>query len=265
MPRLLENQGGLYTAVLLFALTATLLWELAVPRRSPTALRPGRWRVNFLLMVVNMVVLYALVPITTVALALLASDAGWGLFNQVQLPFALVLALGVLLMDFTRYGQHYLMHRVPLLWRIHRVHHADPDLDVTTSLRFHPVETLVGVLTDALTIVVVGVPALAVVVYRLARMAASTFVHGNVSTPPWLDRWLRLVLVTPDMHLIHHSVQEREQRCNLSGGLSWWDHLFGTYVATPASDGRTMELGLSGYPLARANSLRATLLDPLAR
>lgn len=262
MERVLEGQTEIYNAVLLAALTVTLLWEMWFPRREPAAPRAKRWRLNFLLLAVNMLVLYAIVPLTTVTLALVAGSAGWGLFNQVPMPSAAVLASSMLLMDLARYGQHYLLHRMPLLWRMHRVHHADPDLDVTTSLRFHPLETLTGVLTDALVIVAFGVPALAVVLYRLARVAASTIVHGNVSMPPRVDRWLRLLLVTPDMHRIHHSMLECEQRCNLSGGLSWWDYLFGTYVGTPASDYQTMRLGLSGYSEARASSLRAVLLDP---
>jgi sterol desaturase/sphingolipid hydroxylase (fatty acid hydroxylase superfamily) len=265
LQRLLENQNDVQTAVLLAALAATLLWEMWSPRRGPAAPRTKRWRVNFLLLLVNLLVVYALVPVATVTLALVASDAGWGLFNQWRIPFIPAFVLGVLLMDLAKYAQHYLLHRVPLLWRIHRVHHADPDLDVTTSLRFHPLETLVGVLTDSLVILAFGVPALAVVLYRLARVTASTIVHGNVSIPPAADRLLRLVLVTPDMHRIHHSVREHEQRSNLSGGLSWWDYLFGTYAGTPASDYRTMPLGLNGYPDARASSLRATLLDPFTR
>jgi len=265
LERLLENQNDIHSIVLAAALAVTLLWEMRFPRRDPAVPRAERWRLNFLLMFVNMLVLYAVVPITTVALALIVKNAGWGLFNQLQMPFVPACVLGALLMDVARYGQHLLMHRVPLLWRIHRVHHADPDLDVTTSLRFHPIETILGVLTDALVIVAFGVPALAVVFYRLARVAASTIVHGNVRLPTGLDAILRLMFVTPDMHRIHHSVLEHEQARNLSGGLSWWDRLFGTYVATPASDYRTMRLGLSDYPEARAGSLRASLADPFTK
>ena len=265
LERLLEDQNEIHSLVLVAALAATLLWEIRFPRRDPAAPRTRRWRVNFLLMVVNMAVLYAVVPITTVALALLVKNAGLGLFNRIEMPFVLGCVLGALLMDLARYGQHLAMHRIPLLWRIHRLHHADPDLDVTTSLRFHPIETIIGLLTDALIIVVFGVPALAVVLYRLARVAASTIVHGNVRVPADVDAVLRLIIVTPDMHCIHHSVLEHEQGRNLSGGLSWWDRLFGTYVARPASDYRTMALGLTGYPEARASSLRAALADPFAK
>jgi sterol desaturase/sphingolipid hydroxylase (fatty acid hydroxylase superfamily) len=265
LERLLENQNDIHSFVLAAALAVTLLWEIKFPRRDPAVPRTLRWRLNFLLMFVNMVVLYAVVPITTVTLALVVKNAGWGLFTRMQMPFATACVLGALLMDLARYGQHLLMHRVPSLWRVHRVHHADPDLDVTTSLRFHPIETLIGVLTDALVIVVFGVPALAVVLYRLARVAASTLVHGNVRIPAGVDAVLRLIMVTPDMHRIHHSVLDDEQARNLSGGLSWWDRLFGTYLATPASDYRTMPLGLSGYPEARASSLRAALADPFAK
>ena len=265
LERLLQNQNDLHSIVLASALAATLLWEMWFPRRGAAVPRAKRWRLNFLLMFINMLVLYAVVPVTTVTVALVSKDAGWGLFNQVQMPFVLAFASSVLLMDFARYGQHLLMHRVPVLWRIHRVHHADPDLDVTSSLRFHPIETLIGVLTDSIVIVAFGVPAAAVVLYRMARVFASTIVHGNVRIPPALEDKLRLVLVTPDMHRIHHSVLEHEQGRNLSGGLSWWDYLFGTYVPTPSEDYRTMQLGLSGYSNARASSLRAALVDPFTK
>ena len=262
MERLLDNQSEIYNVVLLAVLAATLLWEMWLPRREPVAPRVSRWRVNFLLMSIDMVVLYAVVPAGMVALALVATKAGWGLFNQVQLPLVPALAIGILLMDLARYGQHYLMHHTPLLWRIHRAHHSDPDLDVTTSLRFHPIEMIVGMITDSLTIVVFGVPALAVILYRLARVTASTVVHGNVTIPSSLDRLLRRVVVTPDMHRIHHSVLHREQIANLGGCLSWWDYLFGTYVGTPASDYGTMQLGLVDYPAVRTGSLSAALMDP---
>jgi sterol desaturase/sphingolipid hydroxylase (fatty acid hydroxylase superfamily) len=265
LERVLENQNDIHSLVLVTALAVTLVWEIRFPRREPAARRTQRWRVNFLLMLVNMAVLYAVVPITTVALAIVANNAGVGLFNRIEMPFVLGCVLGALLMDLARYGQHLAMHRIPLLWRIHRVHHADPDLDVTTSLRFHPMETIIGLITDALVIVVLGVPALAVVLYRLARVTASTLVHGNVRVPAGVDAFLRLIIVTPDMHRIHHSVLEREQGRNLSGGLCWWDRLFGTYVAAPASDYRTMALGLTGYPERRASSLRAALADPFAK
>jgi sterol desaturase/sphingolipid hydroxylase (fatty acid hydroxylase superfamily) len=262
---MLEDQNDLYNVVLASALAATLLWEIWFPRRGAAAPRAKRWRLNFLLMLINMLVLYAVVPITTVTLAFVSKEAGWGLLNLMRMPFVLVVVLSVLLMDLARYVQHRLMHRLPGLWRIHRVHHADPDLDVTSSLRFHPIETLIGVLTDALIIIALGVPAVVVVLHRTARVCASTIVHGNVRVPPAMEGWLRLVLVTPDMHRIHHSVLEHEQGRNLSGGLSWWDYLFGTYAKAPSEDYRTMQLGLSGYTSARANSLRAALVDPFKR
>jgi sterol desaturase/sphingolipid hydroxylase (fatty acid hydroxylase superfamily) len=138
LQRLLENQNDIYSVVLLAAVAATMLWEVWLPRRAPAGPRDRRWRLNFLLLFVNMLVLYALVPISTVTLAFAVNRAGWGLLNQVQIPFVAALVLSMLLMDLAKYGQHYALHRVPLLWRLHRVHHSDPDLDVTTSLRFHP-------------------------------------------------------------------------------------------------------------------------------
>jgi sterol desaturase/sphingolipid hydroxylase (fatty acid hydroxylase superfamily) len=204
------------------------------------------------------------VPIASVSLAVKAAEAGWGLFNHFQLGSITAVVASMLAIDLAKYLQHYALHRVPLLWRIHRTHHADPDCDVTTSFRFHPLEIFATLLVEAAVIVAFGVPAAAVVLYQVVRIILSTLAHGNVFVPARMEIVLRRVVVTPDLHRIHHSTDLREQTGNLSGGLIWWDHLFGTYIASPALDQRTMPLGLAEYERSTANSLRAMLLDPIS-
>jgi sterol desaturase/sphingolipid hydroxylase (fatty acid hydroxylase superfamily) len=201
-------------------------------------------------------------PVTAVSAALLAAGSEFGLFNQVQVPFAIAFLASLLLMDLANYLQHYLLHHVSLLWKIHRLHHADPDCDVTTSLRFHPFESILSVAIDVMVAVAFGVPAVAVAVYSLLRIAVSTVVHGNIKIPSRLDRLLRYVLVTPDIHRVHHSRLENEHNSNFSGGLIWWDYLFGTYIAQPVAGHQNMDIGLSGYSETRATSLVSGLMDP---
>lgn len=264
MDILVRHQSDLYWTALLGALIVTLLWELRIPVRSTARDQRQRWSLNFTLLLVNQVVTFAAVPIASVSVAVKAAEAGWGLFNNFQLGSITTVVASMLAIDLAKYLQHYALHRVPILWRIHRTHHADPDCDVTTSFRFHPLEILVALLVEAAVIVLFGVPAAAVVLYQVARIALSTLAHGNVCMPSGIEAALRHVIVTPDLHRIHHSTDVHEQSGNLSGGLIWWDHLFGTYIASAALDQRTMPLGLAEYERSRANSLRAMLLDPVS-
>jgi sterol desaturase/sphingolipid hydroxylase (fatty acid hydroxylase superfamily) len=265
MDNWLRYQGDLYTGAWLATFAVVLFWEMRRPVRMSVAGRGRRWALNGTLMAIDMVFVYVVFPIATIALAIEASRAGWGVFNRMSIAPVPALVAGMLVLDFGKYLQHYLLHRVPLLWRIHRTHHADPECDVTTSFRFHPFESVLAVFVDSAMIIGFGVSAPAVALYRIARVILSTVVHGNVSVPRGIEMALRWLVVTPDLHRIHHSAQPHEQNRNLGGGLIWWDRLFGTYVARPGSDPRTMPLGLSEYPAPRANSLAAMLLDPFSR
>jgi sterol desaturase/sphingolipid hydroxylase (fatty acid hydroxylase superfamily) len=265
MERFLTNQSEIYSGVLLSSLAIVLLWELFYARRPGTPNLARRWRNNFLLLFINLVVINVVIPVTAISAALLAKSSGFGLFNQLQVPFAVVFIVSLLLMDLANYLQHYLLHRVPLFWRVHRLHHADPACDVTTSFRFHPFEAIISLSVDICIAFAFGLPPVAVAVYSVFRIAVSTVVHGNIRIHAGMDSLLRYLLVTPDMHRVHHSRLEKEHNSNFSGGLIWWDYLFGTYIARPAAGHQEMDIGLSGYSDTRATSLVPGLMDPFSR
>src|SRR5262245_61598708 len=210
------------------------LWEALAPRRVWTTKRPARWFSNLALAVVNTLAVRFLVPVGAVGIALVAEERGWGLFHNVDVPSWLAVVLSVVALDLAIYIQHVMFHAVPLLWRLHMVHHADLDFDATTGVRFHTLEILLSLGIKAAAVVLLGAPAVAVVLFEVLLNLTSLFNHGNVRLPAWLDRVLRLVVVTPEMHRVHHSVLPRETNSNFGFNLPWWDRLFGTYKAQPA-------------------------------
>jgi sterol desaturase/sphingolipid hydroxylase (fatty acid hydroxylase superfamily) len=220
------------------------LWEVLAPRRPLTVGRPWRWVSNLGLVALDTLAVRFLVPLGAVGLALLAGEHEWGLFNQLGLPGWVAVTLSVVLLDLVIYLQHILFHRVPLLWRLHLVHHADLDFDATTGVRFHPFEILISLGIKAAAVVLLGAPALAVLLFEVLLNATSIFNHGNVRLPVELDRALRALLVTPEMHRVHHSVVPRETNSNFGFNLPWWDYLFGTYRAQPAAGHAGMTIGL---------------------
>ena len=220
-------------------------WEALAPRRPHTAARPARWLSNLGLVALDTIVVRLLVPLGAVGMALLAEERGWGLFANVAVPGWLAVVLSVVLLDLVIYLQHVLFHAVPLLWRLHMVHHADLDFDVTTGVRFHTLEILLSLGIKMGAVVLLGTPALAVLIFEVLLNATSMFSHGNVRLPGWLDRVLRLVLVTPEMHRVHHSARPRETNSNFGFNLPWWDYLLGTYRAQPAEGHEGMTIGLT--------------------
>ncbi|MDP3842698.1 MAG: sterol desaturase family protein [Oxalobacteraceae bacterium] len=226
---------------------AMALWELAAPRRRLTASKPLRWANNLALVVLNSVLLRALFQAAAVGVAAFATEQGWGLFNYFAVPLWMAMLVSVVLLDFVIYLQHVMFHAVPLLWRLHRVHHADLDIDVTTGARFHPIEIVLSMLIKAAVILVLGPPAVAVLIFEVLLNATSMFNHGNVRMPPALDRMLRLLLVTPDMHRLHHSIEEDETNSNFAFNLSVWDRLFGTYRDQPRAGHEGMTIGISTF------------------
>ena len=202
---------------------------------------------------------------STVALAWFAQDQGVGFFNLVNWPYALEFLLGLLLLDVLIYGQHVVFHKVPFLWRVHRVHHMDTDLDVTSGLRFHPVEILLSMGIKFAAILALGVPALAVLVFEVVLNATSMFNHSNINLPSRVDRLVRLVLVTPAMHWVHHSVHRNETDSNYGFNLPWWDRLFGTYRAAPKDGYAGMTIGLPLYRLEKEQSLMSLLANPFQK
>jgi sterol desaturase/sphingolipid hydroxylase (fatty acid hydroxylase superfamily) len=252
------------TLALLGTLALMLVWEAAAPYRALTPERGARWRVNIVLYVIGAALLSLLAPVSLAAVARWATGRGWGLFNGLALPAWLVVALSLLTMDLAKYFEHRAMHSVRFLWRIHRTHHSDNEMDATTSLRFHPLELGATLLADAVVIVALGAPAAVVAAYRVARQMVSAFIHGNVSLPPKLETALRTTLATPEFHRVHHAAAAREQGHNLSGGLIWWDRVLGTYLPL-TDDSRAMSLGLVGRSAAHACSLRLALIEPFLR
>ena len=225
-------------------LVAMAVWEWLVPRRARIVSRGVRWSNHLLLVVLNTLVARFVIPLTAVEAAEWAASHGWGLLNLIQWPAGVELALAIVLLDLAIYGQHVLFHHVPWLWRVHRVHHADLDLDVTSGVRFHTLEILISALFKLGLVVVLGPTGLAVMVFEIVLNAGSLWSHSNVRLPLPIDRVLRLVLVTPDMHRVHHSVIPKETNSNYGFHLPWWDFLFGTYQAQPQAGHEGMTIGL---------------------
>jgi sterol desaturase/sphingolipid hydroxylase (fatty acid hydroxylase superfamily) len=239
------------------------LWELLAPRRRLTVGRPLRWASNLGLVVVDTLAVRVLVPLGAIGTAELARHNGWGLLNNLPLPGWLAVVLSVVALDFVIYLQHVMFHAVPLLWRLHMVHHADLDFDATTGVRFHVLEILLSMLIKIAAVLLLGAPALGVLAFEVLLNATSLFNHGNVRLPGWLDRLLRLVVVTPEMHRVHHSIRPRETNSNFGFNLPWWDYLLGTYKAQPADGHEGMTIGLEQFrDERRADRLHWMLLLP---
>ena len=245
-------------------LVVMALWELAAPRRRLTTSKPLRWLSNLGLAALNTAVLRLLLPMGAVGVALLAEARGWGLLNNLPLPAWVAVPVAVIVLDLAIYLQHVMFHAVPVLWRLHMVHHADLDFDFTTGVRFHTAEMVLSLGIKLAVVLVLGPPALAVLIFEVLLNATSMFNHANVRMPAGIDRVLRLVLVTPDMHRVHHSVNPRETNSNFGFNLPWWDFLFGTYRARPAAGHEAMTIGLSEIrDERRADRLHWMLVLPL--
>jgi len=228
-----------------FALVA--LWELASPRRVLKLSRKQRWTANLGIVLLNTVIVRLLFPAAAVGMAALSVENGWGLLNNFDVPFSLAVPLAVVAMDFVIWLQHVMVHAVPALWRLHRVHHADLDYDLTTGARFHPIEIVLSMGIKFATITLLGAPVLAVVIFEVLLSACAMFNHGNIRLPAALDRVLRWFLVTPDMHRVHHSVEDDESNSNFGFNLTWWDRLFGTYREQPRAGQLGMTIGIHGH------------------
>lgn len=223
------------------------VWEMVAPRRQLTVSKRTRWLSNIGIVVLNSVILRLLFPAAAVGVAAFSAQNGWGLLNYYSMPFWLAVVLSVVVMDFIIYLQHVMVHAVPALWRLHRVHHADLDYDLTTGARFHPIEIILSMLIKFATIVVLGPPVIAVVIFEVVLNATAMFNHGNVRIPEIIDRYVRWFVVTPDMHRVHHSVEDDETNSNFGFNLPWWDRLFGTYRDQPRAGQAGMTIGIHKY------------------
>ena len=262
MWNLLSSEISIRMGCFVGILAVMTLWEMLAPRRSLTTNKPLRWLNNLGLVLLNGVVLRLLVPLGAAGVALVAQSRGWGVFNNVAIPASLTIVLAVLAFDLAIYLQHVMFHAVPTLWRLHMVHHADLDFDVTTGLRFHTIEILLSFGIKCASIVLLGASPLAVLIFEVLLNATAMFNHSNVRIPTWLDRALRLVVVTPDMHRVHHSVIKRETNSNFGFNLPWWDFLLGTYRDQPVCGHEEMVIGLSQFRDQRVERLPWMLLLP---
>ena len=250
--------------ILAFALVfaAMALWEILAPRRVLAVGRRPRWVSNLGILAVDVLAVRILVPTAAVGAALFAAGRGWGLLQLAGLRLSVAALLGFLVLDLVIYAQHVVFHKVPVLWRLHRMHHADLDVDVTTGGRFHPFEILISLAVKIATVIAFGIPAVAVLVFEVVLNATSMFNHSNVAMPPWLDRLLRVVVVTPDMHRVHHSILRRETDSNFGFNLPWWDRLFGTYRAAPEAGQAGMTVGLPIFRNPRELRMDRLLTQP---
>jgi len=261
----LKHAAQAYTIDYFGVIIVLSLLEWVVPRRSPGDTLRIRWVGNIGLGILDAILLRALFPLVGVAWAALCSERGWGMFNQVSVPTWLALCSTILALDFSAYVQHYVLHKVPSLWRLHRTHHTDQDYDFTTGLRFHPLEAAYTTCGSLAVILILGAPPSAVLISQLVTVASSFFEHGNVHMPASLDRVIRLFLVTPDMHRIHHSQRGAENRSNFGGVYPWWDRLFGTYTSQPADGHHRMAFGLSEFSGRKHLTLHWMLAQPFLR
>ncbi|HBZ43169.1 MAG TPA: sterol desaturase [Maritimibacter sp.] len=260
---ILAAEPTIRLAAFLGVLVTMALWEVAAPRRRREIPRVIRWTNNLALVVLDTVILRLTFPIVAVGLAVMAEERGWGLFNNMGAPSWFAIVVSMLLLDLAIYLQHVMFHAVPALWRLHRMHHADLDFDATTGLRFHPVEILISMGIKLVMVAALGPPAVAVLLFEVILNATALFNHANIDIPRPVDRVLRLFVVTPDMHRVHHSTDPRETNSNYGFNMPWWDRLLGTYVAQPAKGHKAMEIGLGQFRTRRDLWLDRMLVQPL--
>ncbi len=254
------------TAVRLTAFAAVFavmaVWEWRLPLRPRRYGRWRRWPANLAIVVLGALLGRAVLPLAAIGVAMLAATHQWGLFHAFGLPAWFAVPAAIVVLDLAVYLQHALFHALPLLWRLHRVHHADVEFDVTTGTRFHPIEIVLSMVLKMGVVAALGAPVLAVLIFEVLLNMTSMFNHGNVSLGPSLDRKLRWLLVTPDMHRVHHSAMTQETNSNYSFNLTCWDRLFGTYCALPADGHLGMTIGLEQFRDAREMRIDRLLLQP---
>ena len=244
---LLQNETVIRLTAFFGVLAVVAVAEIALPRRRLTTSKLRRWASNLGIVFLNSLFVRLLLPATAAGFALFAAQRGWGVFNVLDAPAWVGIIASVVFLDFAIYLQHVMFHAVPALWRLHRMHHADLDFDVTTGARFHPIEILLSMVIKFAVIAMIGAPAAAVIIFEVLLNATSMFNHGNLRLPAMLDRVLRLFIVTPDMHRVHHSIEDHETNSNFGFNLPLWDRLLGTYKAQPDAGHEAMTIGIRDY------------------
>lgn len=261
----LENERDIYTFAFFAAMALVAIWEHLAPRRANTQPLGKRWAGNFGIAFINLSVIHLSFPVFMVGLAMVAEQNGIGLFNLIDAPVWIAAPVALITLDLARYFQHFLLHRLPVLWRFHRIHHADPDYDFTVGLRFHPIEGLCTTGFSLAVIALIGPAAVVVAISELVKVLVSAAAHANGRTPRWVERYVRWIFVTPDMHRVHHSMYVNEHNSNYSSIFSIWDRLFSTYVSDPAQPHEIMDIGLPDLQDPRCLTLRWMLIEPFRK
>jgi sterol desaturase/sphingolipid hydroxylase (fatty acid hydroxylase superfamily) len=265
MEAFLEHASDVYAVDYFGIIIVVALLECVVPRRAAGDTLRLRWAGNFGLTIIGSILVRSLFPVAAIGWATFCQQRGWGLFNRFPAAAWLEFCVTLLALDVTAYAEHYVLHRVPLLWRLHRTHHTDHDYDFTTGVRFHPFETIFRTPVTLGAILAVGAPPAAVLVSQLLSVAITFIEHGNLRIPSSLDRVVKLFLVTPDMHRIHHSEEGAESRSNFATTFPWWDRLFGTYKDQPAAGHDGMTFGVSAFDDRKHQTLPWMLAQPFLR
>jgi sterol desaturase/sphingolipid hydroxylase (fatty acid hydroxylase superfamily) len=258
-----EHEGAIRLMAFALTLGAMILWEWRAPRRAADGGVGVRWAANLSLVALNTLLIRLALPVAAVGAALLAEERGLGVLNRIAPPDWVALAVTIVVLDLAVWAQHVVLHKVPALWRLHRVHHSDVAFDATTGVRFHPIEIALSMLYKMAVIVALGAPAAAVVVFEVLLNASALFSHGNVRIAPRFERALRRVIVTPEMHRVHHSIHRDETDSNYGFNLSCWDRLFGTYRDRPRDGHAGMTIGLERFRGERDRHLDRLLWQPL--
>jgi len=260
---ILANEPTVRLSVFLGVFVLMAVAETVWPRRKRLHTRLRRWTSNLGIVVLNTLVVRFIFPMAAVSVAVLAENSSWGLFNNLLWPLWVKVILAVVVLDLIIYLQHVLVHAVPALWRLHRMHHTDLDYDVTTGARFHPIEIIFSMVIKLTVVSALGAPPVAVVIFEVLLNATAMFNHANFYLPVGIDRWLRLIVVTPDMHRVHHSIIVQETNSNFGFNLPWWDRLFGTYRDQPAAGHDEMTIGIEQFRNAEDLRLDQMLIQPL--
>ena len=259
----MANESAVRLSAFFGILVGMALLEARFPRRERSVSRLVRWPSNIGIVFLNTIVLRIIFPTAAVGVALFVEERQWGILQIVDLPLWLTIVLAVVALDLIIYLQHVMVHAVPALWRLHRMHHSDVDIDVTTGARFHPVEIVLSMVIKFASVVALGAPAIAVILFEVILNGTSMFNHSNVKLPPTLDRVLRLFLVTPDMHRVHHSINPEEANCNFGFNLPWWDRLMETYRDQPRDGHEGMTIGLDRFRDPRDQRLDRLVIQPV--
>lgn len=261
----MQNEMGLRLGFFFGILVLMVIVEYLYPRRAQKINITMRRVRNLSLVFINTIVARAVIPFTAASVSIYSEQQQIGLFHHLSMPFILLVIISVVLLDLIIYLQHVGFHYIPLLWRLHKVHHIDQEIDVTTGVRFHPVEIMISTLIKCGAVLILGVPFIAVVIFEILLNATSMFNHGNINLSTKLDRYLRLLIVTPDMHRVHHSVIPKETNSNFGFNLPWWDRFFGTYQAQPIKGHLKMTIGLNKYRNTHKVGLMALLAIPFRK